>query len=201
MKELFTIDAKNYNPLGRRIVRPSVRGICVKDGKVLLIYAPKYDYYKFAGGGLNEGESHEDALMREMREETGYIVKRETIKPYGHVLRIQKSFDDENASFVQDNFYYWCEVEEDRVQTEMDDYEADEGFTAVWEDPLKTSYYNDCHDHGGRKSYMIERDSKVMLLVYDEIRKSKGDYKYSSFAMKMWNDAVKSAGIFEESLK
>lgn len=33
MRELFTIDLKNYEPESKRFIRPSVRGIILKDNK------------------------------------------------------------------------------------------------------------------------------------------------------------------------
>ena len=32
-----------------------------------MIHSLKYDYYKFPGGGIEDGESNEEALIRETR--------------------------------------------------------------------------------------------------------------------------------------
>jgi 8-oxo-dGTP pyrophosphatase MutT (NUDIX family) len=50
----------------------AVLGIVVRDGKVLVL--PQFDGYDFPGGGVEKGESHLDALVREVREETGFDV-------------------------------------------------------------------------------------------------------------------------------
>lgn len=39
--------------------------------EVLLVHRPKYDDWSFAKGKLDGGESHEEAALREVREETG----------------------------------------------------------------------------------------------------------------------------------
>ena len=70
MKELFRMDRKNYNPDGKIYERPSARGIVVKDGKVLLNHITKYDNYEFPGGGLERGETPDEALVRDVAEET-----------------------------------------------------------------------------------------------------------------------------------
>ncbi|HYE59882.1 MAG TPA: class I tRNA ligase family protein [Candidatus Kapabacteria bacterium] len=52
--------------------RRSVRGICVRDGKLAVIYDYAMDEYLLPGGGIEEGEDPETALKREVQEELGY---------------------------------------------------------------------------------------------------------------------------------
>lgn len=72
----------------------------------------KYDYYKFPGGGIEEKEDILTALIRETEEETGLVIKENSIKEYGYVYRILKSTQDETVCFIQDNFYYIFDVED-----------------------------------------------------------------------------------------
>ena len=44
----------------------------MRDGQVALVHRPKYDDWALPKGKLDEGESWEDAALREVREETGY---------------------------------------------------------------------------------------------------------------------------------
>lgn len=53
--------------------RPAVYGIVIKDEKVLMI--TQNFGYSLPGGGLDLGETFEEALVREMKEETGYEVE------------------------------------------------------------------------------------------------------------------------------
>ena len=57
----------------RRQVR-AAGGVLVRDGRVALVHRPKYDDWSLPKGKLNEGETWEDAAVREVREETGYNV-------------------------------------------------------------------------------------------------------------------------------
>ena len=104
LRELFTIDLKNYKENGTVGKRPSVRGVIIKNGKIAMMHSLKYDYYKLPGGGIEEGEELHDTLVREVKEESGLVVKTDTIKEYGVVRRIEKgAYED---IFIQENYYF-----------------------------------------------------------------------------------------------
>lgn len=50
-------------------------GALMIDGKILMIYFPEYDNYNFPGGHLELGETSEEGVLREFKEETGLDVK------------------------------------------------------------------------------------------------------------------------------
>lgn len=58
-------------PKDRLTFRPSVYGIVVNDGKVLLLDTVHTGTYSLPGGGIEIGETLEIALKREVWEETG----------------------------------------------------------------------------------------------------------------------------------
>ena len=94
MRLLFEIDTKDYDLNGTTVIRPSVRGIIIKDNKLAMIHSMKYDYYKFPGGGIENGENHLDALVCEVAEESGLQVIPDTVREYGMVHRIQKGMKE-----------------------------------------------------------------------------------------------------------
>jgi 8-oxo-dGTP diphosphatase len=47
-------------------------GVVRRNGKVLLVHRPKYGDWTLPKGKLDEGESWEDAALREVEEETGF---------------------------------------------------------------------------------------------------------------------------------
>lgn len=171
MRLLFEMDRKDYDPNGSRFERPSVRGIIRKDGKVAMVHSKKYDYYKFPGGGIEPGEEQCATLVREVREESGLVVLSETIQEFGWVHRIQKGSVDD--IFVQDNYYYLCEVEQNVVQQKLDAYEAEEEFELEFVPPQTVIEVNRRKEHGEKSGkplfvVMLEREARVMELLVEE---------------------------------
>jgi ADP-ribose pyrophosphatase YjhB (NUDIX family) len=65
--EVVEVDAEELR------FRPSIYGLVVRDGKILL--CPQWDGWDYPGGGIDKGELMMDALVREVKEETGLIVQ------------------------------------------------------------------------------------------------------------------------------
>ena len=59
---------KKANPEGKTILREAVRGVIFCEGKLLMVYSTVNGDYKFPGGGVDAGETHLDALRREISE-------------------------------------------------------------------------------------------------------------------------------------
>ena len=126
MKNLFTIDLKDYDSTWQTFVRPSVRGIILKEeNKIAMVYSQKYHYYKFPGGGIEKNESHKQTLAREIKEETGMTLIPESVMEFGKVSRIQKKDDMENIIFYQENYYYTCKTEPEIKMQELDEDEKE----------------------------------------------------------------------------
>lgn len=59
---------------------------------------PMSEYYVFPGGGLEEGETLEECVVREVKEEFGI-----TVKP------IELLYEEESEEFNQKSYYFLCE--------------------------------------------------------------------------------------------
>ena len=162
------MDLKNYKDNWQRSRRDSARAIIrVGDDKLALVYATKLGYYKFPGGGIHEDEDKASALIREVQEEVGLVVIPQSIKEYGVVHRFQKSGKIVNTVFVQDSFYYTCDVETDKIINQnLDDYEDEAGFElriVSIEEALNANLkYRDDDDFN---IVMIARDTRVFAML------------------------------------
>ena len=168
MRLLFEMDKKDYGQCTHSFVRNSARSIIIKNKKVAMIHSIKYDYYKFPGGGIEDGETPVDAMIRETQEESGLVVLPETVKEYGYVHRIQKSDQDETECFIQDNYYFLCSTAGDTVSQRLDDYEADESYTLEFVDSHTAIYKNRHAIQSPFYHTMLEREARVLELLITE---------------------------------
>ena len=162
MRLLFEMDQKDYAHCTHTFTRHSARSIIIKDGKVAMIHSLKYDYYKFPGGGIENGESPVEAMIRETREEAGLAVIPESVREYGYVHRIQRSDYDPTECFVQDNYYYLCKAMEQLTSQLLDDYEAQESYTLEYVEPLAAIRKNYDVKNSPYNQLMFVREARVL---------------------------------------
>lgn len=168
MRLLFSLDKQDYAACTHTFVRNSARGIILRGGRVAMVYSRRDGYYKFPGGGIEAHETPVEAMIRETREEAGLIVKPETVREYGCVHRIQRSVNDPEEIFIQDNFYYTCEAEEEILPTKMEDYEEKAGFILEFVDAHHAIRANRESAANSRYHTMINREARVLEMLAEE---------------------------------
>ena len=166
MRRLFDLDKKDYDPQDPVFVRPSARALIIRDGRIAMVHSLMYHYYKFPGGGIEAGETPEEAMMRETAEEAGLQVIPASIVPYGLVHRVQRRAQGD--TFVQDNYYFLCAVQDEPAKTNMDRYESEEQFTLEWIVPAQVIEENRTKDHGPWDPMMLERECLVLEHLMEE---------------------------------
>ncbi len=79
----------------------AARAIIIEDGKILVMHRNKYgsQYYTLVGGRVAEGETTEQALVREIKEETGL-----------DITHAQLVFTEEHAEPYNQQYIYLCKV-------------------------------------------------------------------------------------------
>ena len=170
MKQLFTIDLKDYNPNGEKVYRPSVRGIIFdNNGNIAMIYSQKYHFYKFPGGGIEGDETHLETLAREIKEETGMTLIPDSVEEFGEVLKIQNGDESsKNTIHVQRNFYYTCKVEDEVGNQDLDDGEKALDFVLKFvsiEEAIAANSVLESDDPFIKQ--MAEREKRVLEVLKD----------------------------------
>lgn len=121
---------KIKNPRIRITTRDAVRAIIIKNNRILMVHTNKGDY-KFPGGGIKKSETHEQALRREVTEETGYIVNHMQEQAGIIVQRNPNQFDTEGI-FQMNSYYYFCDVNKATTHQNLDKYEQEQEFSPIW---------------------------------------------------------------------
>lgn len=84
--------------------RTAVRAALQYGDRILMVKTNRGDY-KFPGGGVQEGEALEEALLREIAEETGYV-SVQLGDMLGKVIQQRQDYKDKSRYFVMESIYY-----------------------------------------------------------------------------------------------
>lgn len=98
MKEINIYGANRFETSTKS--REACRGIVINNNNILLTYEVNTDQWFIPGGGLESGENPEECCIRELAEETGYVVK-----PDKFFLTIHEYYEEWH--FI--SHYYICE--------------------------------------------------------------------------------------------
>ncbi|MBQ8557018.1 MAG: NUDIX domain-containing protein [Clostridia bacterium] len=105
--------------LTARAILRNPAGLCA------VMYAEKFDLYSLPGGGVEEGESIEDALRREITEETGCTI--ESIEPLGYVEENRA-----HADYTQISYYFLVTTRDETLRPHLTEAEQSHGTRAIW---------------------------------------------------------------------
>ena len=109
-----------------------------------------------------------EAMIRETREEGGLVVIPGSVREYGYVHRIQKSDSNPDEAFIQDNYYFLCDAEEQAVSQELDGYESKENYTLEFVDPGTAIRKNRGVANSPYNRMMFEREARVLEMLMEE---------------------------------
>lgn len=70
-------------------IREACRAIVLDNNNILLSYETKNDIWMLPGGGKEIGETDKECVIREVREETGYLIKTSKC-----VLQVNEYYED-----------------------------------------------------------------------------------------------------------
>ena len=124
------IDGATYEtPVAELSWRPSVYGIVMKDGHILLLHQKQG--YDLPGGGVDLGEMLEDAVIREVREESGVAVTDP--KLIGGTSNFFKFAHSDGHSVQSILLYYSCEYVSGELSSDgFDEWEKQYAHGPEW---------------------------------------------------------------------
>jgi len=111
-------------------IREACRGVVVKDGMILLTYEVNTDQWFVPGGGLEECESIHACCVRELGEETGFIVD-----PKCQFLTIREYYEE----WLFISHYFLCEIT-GKTERSLTIRETEVGLEPRWI-PLEEAIY------------------------------------------------------------
>lgn len=163
MKILATFDAKDYEGTTGICEKYSVRAIIVRDGK-LAMQCSRDGEYKIPGGGKESGEDDRKTLIREVREETGLTVRKETICELGEIVELRRDIFDKTKKYVCHSLFYYCKVEDGQAPLQLTASEISKGYEMKWASPAEIYRRNILME----KDPWIVRDTAFVKMLMDE---------------------------------
>lgn len=121
---------KNRDGYDKVNTRKAVRGLIYQDKYFLLLQTNLGDY-KLPGGGIEKGESPQEALKREVAEETGYKVLS-VGAPIARVLQRRPDSFNDRELFEMESTFYVCDIADEQCAQDLDDYEKELDFQVKW---------------------------------------------------------------------
>lgn len=134
MKLLFTLDDMNYADSFPVIKKHVVRAVIMRDG-LIASQRSGIGEYKLPGGGMEAGETMLDALVREVREETGLLVKTDTVKEIGEIIEKREDIFEKGKLYEAHSCYFECDCSDETVELAMTASEIEAGFSFQWVKP------------------------------------------------------------------
>ncbi len=123
MKEvLFNYDELKKEEIDELIIR--TKGLIINsNNEITLGYCHKT--YQFPGGHLEDNESLEECLLREIKEETGMEIKNYTMKPFEKITHYTKNYRNTDKNRENIIYYYILKTDDkyNNENTHLDEYE------------------------------------------------------------------------------
>ena len=120
MKEIEILGANRFETFTK--TRAGSRAIIMRDGMILLTHETNSGWWLVPGGGLEDGETPEECCIREVEEETGYIVQ-----PLHQFLTLYEYYEE----YRYISHYFTCEVT-GNGEMHLTDAEVQRGVEPQW---------------------------------------------------------------------
>ncbi len=153
----------------KRFTRKATRAIVLNGESILLLYTKRYHDYSLPGGGIDEGESNINGLIRELKEETG-AHNVQNIQEFG-VYEECRPWHKSGFDIVHMLSYcYVCTIDDVLLDPELELHEIDNGMHPIWMNIHQAISHN---EHtiavSEKKGLSIERETFLLKLIVSEL--------------------------------
>ncbi len=125
MKQIvYNHDNLNENDIDETVIR--VKALLINsNNEIALGYCHKT--YQFPGGHLEENETLEEGLKREVKEETGIDIKETNLKPFEKITYYSKNYRDTGLNRKNEIYYFSIKIDEkaNMNNANLDDWETE----------------------------------------------------------------------------
>lgn len=154
---------------GSTFTRKAARAIVLKGEDILLLYTKRYHDYTLPGGGIDEGESHIEGLIRELQEETG-AHNVSNIKEFGLYEEYRPWHKGDFDIVHMLSYCFVCDIENELRDTNLEDYEIHNGMVPVWVNIHQAIKHNEeTLAKSPKKGFSIVRETFLLKLIVEEL--------------------------------
>jgi ADP-ribose pyrophosphatase YjhB (NUDIX family) len=160
----------DISSLSKRIfTRKATRAIVIKGDEILLLYTKRYHDYSLPGGGVDDGESIIDGLIRELKEETGaHNVKN--IQAFGMYEEYRPWYKNDFDIIHMQSYCFVCSIDEELLEPELESHEINNGMHPVWKNIHEAILHNEeTIAKSEKKGLSIERETFLLKLIVKEL--------------------------------
>jgi 8-oxo-dGTP pyrophosphatase MutT (NUDIX family) len=122
-------------PCDEGIINIRVGAVILKDGKFLMVGSDRNDYLYSVGGRLQFGETSEEAVVREVYEETGVKMEVDRLGFVSEVYFYGDAPTNLGKTIYEVSFYYYMKVSEDFEPVSEDFQEGESTEHLRWVTP------------------------------------------------------------------
>ncbi len=170
MRLLKSTTHTDINELSAKsFTRKATRAIVLNGENILLLYTKRYHDYSLPGGGVDEGESIINGLIRELKEETGaHNVK--DIKPFGLYEEFRPWHKAGFDIMHMQSYCYTCTIDDELLDPELEAHELSNGMHPVWMNIHQAIAHNEeTIAKSDKKGLSIERETFLLKLIVSEL--------------------------------